>query len=106
VKSSVADPYPPDSHVFGPPGSGSGSVSQRYGSGSGSGSFNHQAKKIRKTLIPTALPLLFEFLSLKMMHMYLQKVISKKLFKKLVFCWHLGKVNDENSRIRIRIRIH
>jgi hypothetical protein len=39
-----------------------------------------------------------------MMYMYLQKVISKKLFKKLVFCWHLGKVNDENSRIRIRIR--
>jgi hypothetical protein len=35
--------------------------------------------------------------------MYLQKVISKKLNKKLVFCWHLGKVNDENSRIRIRI---
>jgi hypothetical protein len=84
VKSSVADqypnpdPYPPDPHVFGPPGSGS--VSQRYGSGSGSGSFNHQAKKIRKTLIPTALPLLFEFLSLKMMHMYLQNVISKKTF--------------------------
>jgi hypothetical protein len=33
--------------------------------------------------------------------MYLQKVISKKLFKKLVFCRHLGKVYDENSRIRI-----
>ncbi len=105
MKSSVADPYPnpdpypPDPHVFGPPGFGSGSVSQRYGSGSGSGSgsFNHQAKKIRKTLIPTALPLLYEFLSLKMMHMYLQKVISKKLFKKLVFCWHLGKVNDEKA---------
>ncbi len=39
------------------------------------------------------------------MYMYLQKVISKKLFKKLVFCWHLGKVNDENSRIWIRIEI-
>ncbi len=50
--------------------------------------------------------LLCDFLSLKMMYMYLQKVISKKLFKKLVFCWHLGKVNDENNRIRIRIRIH
>ncbi len=32
-----------------------------------------------------------------MMNMYLQTVISKKkLLKKLVFCWHLGKVNDEN----------
>jgi hypothetical protein len=45
----------------------------------------------------------FDFLSLKMMYMYLQKVISKKLFK-FFFFWHLGKVNDENSRIRIRIR--
>ncbi len=80
----------PDPHVFGPPGSGSGSISQRYGSGSGSGSgsFYHQAKKVRKTLIPTALWLLFDFLSLKMMYMYLQKVISKKLLKKLVFCCH------------------
>jgi hypothetical protein len=53
--SSVADPDPPDPHVFGPPGSGSGSISQRYGPVSGSGSFYHQAKKVRKTLIPTAL---------------------------------------------------
>ncbi len=56
-KTSVVDPNPdpPDPHVFGPPGSGS--ISQRYGSGSGSGSgsFYHQAKKVRKTLIPTAL---------------------------------------------------
>jgi hypothetical protein len=50
--SSVADPDP---HVFGPPGSGS--TSQRYGSGScsGSESFNHHAKIVRKTLIPTIL---------------------------------------------------
>ncbi len=40
-----------DPHVFGPPGSGS--ISQRYGSGSGS--FYHQAKIVRKTLIPTFL---------------------------------------------------
>ncbi len=48
---SVADPNldPPDPHVFGPPGSGSGSISQMYGS------FYHLAKKVRKTLIPTAL---------------------------------------------------
>ncbi len=59
LESSVADPNldsdPPDPHVFGPPGSGYGSISQRYGSGSGSGSFYHQAQKVRKTLIPTAL---------------------------------------------------
>ncbi len=97
--TSVADPDPPDPHVFGPPGSGS--ISQRYGSGSGS--FYHPA--VRKILIPTALWLLLDFLSLKMMYKYLQKVISKKTFKNL-FCWPLGKVNDENSRIRIRIRIH
>ncbi len=36
VENSVADPDLPDTHVFGPPGSGSGSISQRYGSGSGS----------------------------------------------------------------------
>jgi hypothetical protein len=48
VLSSVADPDPnlhpdpPDSHVFGPPGSRSGYISQRYGSGSGS--FYHEAK--------------------------------------------------------------
>jgi hypothetical protein len=54
---SVADPDPPDPHVFGPPGSGSGSISQRYGSGSGScsgsGSFYHKANIVRKTLIST-----------------------------------------------------
>ncbi len=47
------------------PGSGSGSISQRYGPGSGSGSLYHQAKIVKKTLIPTALWLLFDFLSLK-----------------------------------------
>jgi hypothetical protein len=49
MEISVADP---DSHAFGPPGSGS--TSQRYGSGScsgsGSGSFYHHAKIVRKTL--------------------------------------------------------
>ncbi len=43
------NPDPSDPYVFGPPGSGS--VSQRYASGS----FYHQAKIVRKTLIPTAL---------------------------------------------------
>jgi hypothetical protein len=53
LTGSVADPDPPDPHVFGPPGSRSGSTSQRYGSGSGS--FYHRAKIVRKTLIPTIL---------------------------------------------------
>ncbi len=44
--------------------------------------FLSPSKKVRKTLIPTALLLLFEFLSLKTMYMYLQKVISKKNFLK------------------------
>jgi hypothetical protein len=50
--------------------------------------------------------------------MYIQKVISRKTFKKLVFCVGTLNVEDENSRIRIqdplvrdmdrwtRIRIH
>jgi hypothetical protein len=57
VGPSVADPDPsPDPknpYVFGPSGSASGSISQRYGSESGS--FYHQAKLVRKTLIPTVL---------------------------------------------------
>jgi hypothetical protein len=60
------DPDPPDSLVFGPPGSESGSISQRYGFGSGSGSGSGQkAKIVRKTLIPTVLWLILDFLSLK-----------------------------------------
>jgi hypothetical protein len=35
--------------------------------------------------------------------MYLQNVISRKLFKKLFFVSVL-KVNDENSRIKIRVQ--
>jgi len=53
---SVTDP-----HVFGP--HGSGSISQRYGSGPGY--FCQLAKIVRKTLIPTVLWLLLDFLSLK-----------------------------------------
>ncbi len=52
VFPSVTDPDPnPDPYVFGPPESGSGSTSHRYGSGS----FYHQAKIVRKTLIPAVL---------------------------------------------------
>jgi hypothetical protein len=69
VQSSVRDPDP---HVFGPPGSGS--TSQRYGSGSRS--FCHQAKIVRKTLIPTVLYLLLDFLSSKNDVIVPSKVIS------------------------------
>jgi hypothetical protein len=61
IFSSVADPDPPDPCVFRPPGSGFGTSSLWYGSGS----FCHQAKIVRKTLIPNTLGLLFDFLSLK-----------------------------------------
>jgi hypothetical protein len=30
-----------------------------------------------------------DFLSIKLMQMYLQKVLSRKTMKKLIFCWHL-----------------
>jgi hypothetical protein len=51
-ESSVLDPDPnPDPHVFGPPGSKSGSTSQR----NESGSFYHEAKIVRKTLLPIVL---------------------------------------------------
>ncbi len=53
---SVSDRDPdPDPYVFVP----SGSVSMR------SGSFYHQAKIVRKTLIPTVLCLLYDYLSFK-----------------------------------------
>ncbi len=59
IDGSVPDPNPdpPDPHVCGPPGSGS--TIQMYGSGSGagSGSFYHEAKIVRKPLIPTILRL-------------------------------------------------
>ncbi len=85
---------------FGPPGFGS--VSQKYGSGS----FYHQAKIVRKTLIPTVLWLLLD-LSLKngVNVPSKSKKINRKIFLKLNFVGVL-KVNDENSRIRIQIRIH
>jgi hypothetical protein len=55
VCTSVADPDPPNSHVFGPPGSGS--TNQMYGSGS----FYFHAKIVRKTLIPIILWLFLTF---------------------------------------------
>jgi hypothetical protein len=51
----------PDPYVFGP--LRSGFISTRYRSGS----FYHQAKIVRKTLIPTICDFFYDFLSLKMM---------------------------------------
>jgi hypothetical protein len=55
LRSGSGSSYGP--YVFVPYGSGSRYISGRYGSGSGSGSgsFFHQAKVVRKFLIPTAL---------------------------------------------------
>ncbi len=90
LDSSVGDP-----DVFGSPGSRSGSVSQRYGSGS----FCHQAKIIRKTLIPTVLWLLYDFLTYKNDENVPSKINTKQ--KKIFFVGVL-KVKDGNSRIRCR----
>jgi hypothetical protein len=84
--SSVADPNPDpvqsDPYVFRPPGSGSGSISQRFGSGS----FYHQAIIVRKTMIPTVLLILLDFLSLKN-DVNVPSISGKqKNFKKVVFC--------------------
>ncbi len=67
-----------DFGCFGPPGSGS--VNRGYRYRSGSGSFYHQAKILRKPLIPPVLSHLCDFLSLKndVNVRYLLKVISKK----------------------------
>ncbi len=84
VQISVPDPDPPNPQVFGPPRSGS--ISQRYGSGS----FYHQAKIVRKTLIPTALWLLLNFLSFKNdVNIPSKSNKQKNFFFKLVFCWRL-----------------
>jgi hypothetical protein len=50
------------------------------------------AKIVRKTLIPTVLRLLLDFLSLKNDVNVPSKVVSRKTFFKLVFCWrHEGR---------------
>ncbi len=75
--------------------------SQRYGSGSGS--FYHQAKILRKTLILTVMLLLFDFLSLKNDVNVPSKSKKQKNFFLNQFFVGVLKVNDEKSRIRIRI---
>ncbi len=73
-----------DPYVFEP----SGSVSQR----SGSRSFYHEAKIVSKTLIPTVLWLIFDFLSLKNdVNVPSKRNKQKKIYYYyfLIFCWHL-----------------
>ncbi len=91
----------PDPNVFGPPGSGS--ISQMYWPGSRSGFYN-QANIIRKTLIPTVLWLLLDFLSLKNDVNVPSKSNKQKNFFNSFFAGVL-KVNNEKSRIRIQIQI-
>jgi hypothetical protein len=52
-------------------------------------SFYQQAKIVRKTLIPTVFTTSLELLSLKKDVNVPSKVISRRTFLKLVFCWHL-----------------
>ncbi len=83
----------PDPDVFGPPGFSSGTIRQRYGSGSGSGSFYHQAKIVRKTLIPTSLWLF----SLKNDVIYLQKASWRPMTK---IAGQRHRIRTKMSRIR------
>jgi hypothetical protein len=69
------NPDPPNPHIFEPPGSGS---------------FYQQAEMVIKTLIPTVLWLLLDFLSLKNdVNVPSKSNKQKNFFFKLVFCWHL-----------------
>ncbi len=118
--SSVLDPDPPDSHVFGPPGSRS--TSQRYGSGStrftcfwASRIQIHQSevwiririllsscKNSKKTLDSFYFVTLFDFSSLKNHVNALSKSNSRKNCVKNQFFAGILKVYDENSRILIQ----
>jgi hypothetical protein len=88
--SGSDDLDPLDLYAFESPGSGS--ISQRYGSGS----FSRQAKIVRKTLIPVDLCLWWTFKN----DVNVPSKSNKQ--KKCVFVGLL-KINDENSRTRIRI---
>jgi hypothetical protein len=88
VCNSIPDPDPvdPDPHVFGPPGSGSGSTSQRYGFRS----FYHQAKRVRKTLIPTVCDLFWTFFFENDVNVPSKSNKQKNILKiRIVICWRL-----------------
>ncbi len=61
-----------------------------------SGSFHQQEKNVSKN------GFFLTFYLQKLMYIYLQKVISKKTLKKLVFCVGILSATEEKSRIRIR----
>ncbi len=84
-KASVPDPYPdpPDPRVFCP--LGSGSTSQRYGR-----ILLSSCKNNKKNLESYYFVTLFNFFSLKNnVNVPSKSNKQKKLYKKLVFCWHL-----------------
>ncbi len=85
---SIADPDPQNQYVFRPPGSGS---------------FYHLANIVRKNWFLLFWDFFMTFI-FEIMYMYLQKVlISKKTYKKNLV--DVLKITDDNSRIRIRIKI-
>jgi hypothetical protein len=89
LKASVPDPDPPDTHGFGPPGSGS--ISQRCGSGFGSSHHPVIIKQnSKKNLDSYCFVTSLDFLSLKNDVNVPSKSNSRKnCVKKLVFCLHL-----------------
>ncbi len=99
IVTSVADPDPTPTPDPGP----SDPFVLFSGYGSGSGSFYHQAKIVRKTMIPSALWLLFDFISMKNDVDVPSKSNKQKIIFKSYFFGGVLKVNDKNSRIRIRI---
>ncbi len=93
---SFPDPNPdPDPHVFGPPRCGSISQSYWSGFGSRSVSFYQKPKIVRKTLIPTLLWLLLDFLSLENdVNVPSKSNKQKNVFKKVSF-FGIVKVNEK-----------
>ncbi len=102
-KTSVADPDP---YVYGPPESESWSISQRYDPDPDPPII--EAKIVRKTLIPTVLWLLFDFLSLKNDVNIPSKSNKQKTFKRRSqdpdhhLFWAVLWIRDILVRIRIR----
>jgi hypothetical protein len=96
------DPDPPDPLVLCLPDTDSDPLVRGMDPDPDTGNFYHQAKIVKKTLIPTVLWLLLDFLPLKIDVNVPSKGNKQKNFlnKNLLFVAVL-KVNDENSRIRI-----
>jgi hypothetical protein len=69
------------------------------------GSFYHQAKKVRKYLDSYCFVTSFDFLSLKMMYMYLQKVINKKTFTQRIRSGYGSTPKSNGSATLLKINI-